>query len=638
MSHAFLNSIIFTTKVNTLCGIVGIWLKNESEIVRKEQLEAAVFAVHHRGPDSHNVKIDANKGFGHSRLSILDLSTQANQPMMDSSKRYTLVFNGEIYNHEELRKKLPTSLEFKTSSDTEVLLQYLIHFGLSKINDLNGFFSFLFYDSLENKLLFARDRYGIKPLFLYEDANQVIFASELASIFQFDIDKNLNSEAINLLFQLTYIPAPLTILNNCKQIMPGQCGIIENGEVQLETYYELAASKMSDLSYADATKILKIKIENAVKKRLISDVPLGTFLSGGVDSSIVSLIASQNKKGLKTFSIGFDVLYFDESKFATEMAKSISSDHHQIQLTRQDFKQRFASFLDLNHQPFADSSAFAIYLLSEKTKNYVTVSLSGDGADELFGGYRKHEAEFKIRGFSPLRSKLTKWISKMTVTLPQGRHGKWTELNRKIQKLSRGLTLSANERYWEWLKFISNKETKALLRHEYNQTVPHFRVEDNLNQVLVNDQSFVLPNDMLVKVDRMSMAHGLEVRTPFLDHELVDFVNTLPASFKVNKNGRKQILIDAFKDQLPERIYKREKKGFEIPLFNWLKDEISETFESVIFSKPYIEEQGLFKYNYIQTLKNEFGSPTFSDKIYLVWTLIIFQNWWNKNIWKQNDQ
>lgn len=617
-----------------MCGIVGIWLKNESEIVQKEQLEAAVHTVHHRGPDASNVKINANIGLGHARLSVIDLSAGANQPMTDSSKRYTLVFNGEVYNYEALRQELPDDVNYSTSSDTEVLLQYLIHFGLSKISHINGFFSFLFYDNQEKKMLFARDRFGIKPLFLYEDANQFIFCSELSSVFQFNIEKSLHPKALDLLFQLTYIPAPLTVLNHAVQILPGQCGIIQNGEINVEAYYELALTKQSKVSYSDAVEEVKLLVEKAVKKRLVSDVPLGCFLSGGLDSSIVSLVAAQNKVGLKTFSIGFDIPYFDESEFAKEMAESIRSDHHQIQLTQKDFSNRFTAFLNLNHQPFADSSAFAVYMLSETTKEHVTVCLSGDGADELFGGYRKHEAEYKIRNISSFKSVFVKVASKITKSLPQGRHSKWLELNRKIQKVNKGLRLSANERYWEWLTFISAKEKTLLFKNTSAHTLPQFKVDEDLNQVFINDQLFVLPNDMLTKVDRMSMAHGLEVRTPFLDHELVEFVNSLPSDFKVNKHGRKQILVDAFKDQLPERIYKREKKGFEIPIFDWLKDELAIVFNSKIFSESYILQQGLFDYGYVKKLRREFESANFGERIYVVWTLVIFQNWWNKNIWK----
>lgn len=621
-----------------MCGIVGVWLKNESNVVKKQQLERGIAALNHRGPDASKIKIDANVGLAHARLSILDLSEKAHQPMADDSGRYSLIFNGEIYNGEDLKKNLPKGLKFNTSSDTEILLQHLIQFGEKGLKDLNGFFAFLFYDHHTKTMLFARDRYGIKPLLMYEDGDKLIFSSEIAPFLAFDIDKTVSNEALNLLFQLTYIPAPHTIFESVQAIQPGYFGIVVNGKVSIAPFYDLTDVKpIEEMSYEAALIEVKSKIEKAVERRMVADVPLGTFLSGGVDSSIISLVAKKFKRDLKTFSIGFDVPYFDESEFAVEMAESIQSNHHQIQLNQADFKAKFNEFLALNHQPFADSSAFAVYLLSQKTKEHVTVCLSGDGADELFGGYRKHEAAYKIQQLSLVKKRGIKLLALLSKKLPQGRHGKWPELNRKVQKLAVGLNLTEEQRYWQWLCFISEAEKNKLLKKPTNSQ-PELSVSGNLNSVLQADQLFVLPNDMLTKVDRLSMANGLEVRTPFLDHELVDFVNSLPASFKVNKNGRKQLLIDAFKEQLPERIYNRPKKGFEIPLFDWLQTEIQTVLASNIFSESFIVEQGIFNYDYIHALKTEFKRKSFGDKIYLVWTLIVFQTWWHNNLWKQIKQ
>jgi len=615
-----------------LCGIVGIWLKNESGIVQQEQLLAGISAIKHRGPDVRKIKIDANVGLAHARLSIIDLSESAHQPMTDVSERYTLIFNGELYNAEEIRRKLSANISFKTSSDTEVLLYFLIENGLEQLNDINGFFSFVLYDHHTKEMLFARDRYGIKPLLIYEDESQIIISSEIGPFFKFDIDKTLNDYAISQLFQLTYIPAPESILRRAKVVLPGYCGSIKQGVIQSKAYYNLNDVEPISVSYEEAKREVKSKLELAVKRRLAADVPLGAFLSGGVDSSIVSLIAKKFLSDLKTFSIGFDVDYFDESKFAQQMAESIGSDHHQIQLTQADFKNKFHSFLELNHQPFADSSAFAVYLLSEKTKEFVTVSLSGDGADELFGGYQKHEAEHKIRRLSPVKKLGVRLSAQLGKILPQGRHNKWANLNRKLQKVAQGLKQSKTDRYHHWLRFIAEEDSEALLKINPRENSSPIKITKNLNSVLLADQSFVLPNDMLTKVDRMSMAHGLEVRVPFLDHELVDYVNSLPPQFKVNKYGRKQILIDAFKDQLPKEIYNRQKKGFEIPIFNWLKDEIIQVFSTEIFSESYIKEQNIFNYSFIKSLDSIVKTGRFGDKVHLIWTLIVFQNWWNKNI------
>jgi len=367
---------------------------------------------------------------------------------------------------------------------------------------------------------------------------------------------------------------------------------------------------------------------------MVADVPLGSFLSGGVDSSIISALAKDYKTDLKTFSVGFDHPFFDESKYADDVVKKIGSKHTKIMLGETDFKQNFEEFIDKIDEPFADSSAYAVYLLTKKTKENLTVALSGDGADELFGGYRKHHAEWMVQNSSSFKKNSVKTIAKITSKLVQSRSGKFGDLNRKIQKLAKGYSLPIQNRYWSWASFIDSQDKNLLLINKIS-LIPSKYVSietDSLNDYLVQDQKFILPNDMLLKVDMMSMANSLEVRTPFLDHNLVDFVNQLPSKFKVNKSGRKQILIDTFKDRLPESVYKRQKKGFEIPLQSWIGKNINEILFSELFSELYIQKQGLFSFPFINNLRNNWDNPKFGDKIYLIWTLLIFQNWWDKNI------
>ncbi len=622
-----------------MCGIVGIWVKNSAAASELDHLEAAVSAISHRGPDHIGIKKYAKVGLGHARLSIIDLSDLANQPMTSQNGDAVLCFNGEIYNYKALRENLISKgVVFQTQSDTEVLLYHLMENGIEGVKDLNGFFSFLFYDKKNDCLYFARDKYGIKPLYLYEDDDKFVFASEVSSIFNFTIDRTIDEEALTQLFGLTYIPAPLSILKCANQILPGHYGKIDQNGLVIQKFYDLVETKPLDITYEEAKKTVRSKLEQAVLRRLEADVELGTFLSGGVDSSVVSLIAKKYKNDLKTFSVGFDIPFFDESTYANQMAGSIQSDHHSVQLTKKDFNQAFADFLNKIDEPFGDSSAFAVYLLSQYVKKHVSVCLSGDGADELFGGYRKYEAEYRIRKSNQFGKGTVRLIAGLIKGLPEGRGGKWADINRKIQKLAQGYRLSITERYWNWANFITEENRKQLLLNQVTGKkfkVPEIR--DDLNTLFQADQKLVLPNDMLVKVDRMSMAHALEVRTPFLDYELVDYVNGLPASFKVNKNGRKQILIDAFKDDLPEAIYNRGKKGFEIPIYEWLSEEMKVIFQSEIFSEKYIKAQGLFNYNYIWSLQKEWDNKGFGDRIYLIWTLIIFQNWWDRHYYR-NDK
>jgi len=623
-----------------LCGIVGIWIKNSSAASEIDHLKSAVKAIQHRGPDHLGIKKYAKLGLGHARLSIIDLSESAHQPMVDQTERYSIAFNGEIYNFQELKKSLvDKGVSFQTESDTEVLLHHLIENGMDGIKDLNGFFSFLFYDNTKEQLYFARDRYGIKPLYKYEDADKIIFSSEINALFQFNIDRTINHEALHQLFGLTYIPGPLSILKHAEQVLPGYYGKIEDNKVSTAQYYDLDAIKLIDVDFETAKIEVKLRLENAVKLRLVADVDLGTFLSGGVDSSIISLISNRLKNDLNTYSVGFDSTYFDESQYAKIMADKIGSTHHNIQLNQSDFKSNFNDFLQAIDEPFGDSSAFAVYLLCQYAKTNTTVCLSGDGADEIFGGYRKYAAEFKIRQLSARTKFAVKLGAKLLKLTRQNRSGKWGEMNRKVQKLNKGLNLSISERYWQWANFIdANDRMKLLLLRSDGKQFETKISDTDLNAIFRADQKLVLPNDMLTKVDRMSMRHALEVRTPFLDHNVVDYVNSLPAEFKVNGKGRKQILIEAFKDDLPEAIYNREKKGFEIPIYDWLDEELQAIFNSKIFSKKYIENQGLFNYDYICSLQKEWGSKQFGDRIYLVWTLIIFQNWWNRQLYLNDEE
>jgi len=619
-----------------LCGIIGISVKNNLSNSELDNIDKALKSIQHRGPNYQQSKVCSKYlALGHARLSIIDLSPSAHQPMTDESGRYTLIFNGEIYNYKVLKKTLQSKGKtFKTSSDTEVLLQLLIDKGAEALKLLVGFFSFAFYDNLKDELLLARDRFGIKPLLFYQDNSKFIFSSELQAFFSFDIDKKIDSKALELLFTLTYIPAPLSILKNVSKAKPGCYYIYKQNTLTEHIYYQPTISPQIDVSFEDAKLKVKSLLEASVKLRMVSDVDLGSFLSGGVDSSIIATLAKDLKPNLKTFSVGFDHPYFDESKYAEDVVRKIGSHHTKILLNKADFKQNFEAFIDTITEPFADSSAYAVYLLTQKTKQNLAVALSGDGADEIFGGYRKHYAEYVVQQSGVIQKGVVKLVASLARFGKSSRGGRLSDANRKLQKLASSYAMSPAERYWKWASFIHENDRGQLLKNSpiinYSNWIS-FK-SNNLNEVLLNDQLLVLPNDMLTKVDMMSMANSLEVRTPFLDHRLVDYVNTLPSEYKVNKNGRKQILIETFKERLPESVYKRTKKGFEIPLESWLSDNINDLLFTSIFSKEYIENQGLFNFNFIDNLRNNWQKKQFNNSIYVIWTLLIFQHWWKKYI------
>lgn len=618
-----------------MCGIIGIWAKNNNGKAQIPLLEKALTTIEHRGPDHSACKLYSNCGFGHARLSVIDTDSRSNQPFCSPDERYTLVFNGEIYNFRELRAELEEEgVVFKTESDTEVLFHLLINKGVEALDKLNGFFAFAFYDKAEETVLLARDRMGIKPLLIYEDRDKFVFASELHAFKAFETDWLLDDSALNDYFSLTYIPASKSILKKASKVEPGGYAIINNEGISFEKYYRLKEGKAC-LTHNEIKVNLRSVLEKSVASRMVSDVPLGCFLSGGLDSSIIAALAIKNNPKLKTFSIGFDHAYFNETSYANEVAKFIGSQHFVYKLTKADFKKNFTDFLNTIDEPFADSSAFAVYLLSLKVKEEVTVALSGDGADELFGGYRKHFAEFQTRNIGATKKAGVKLAAKVLKPFKSNRSDKFGELNRKISKFDKGLRLSPVERYWKWCQFIGEEDRKRLLSRQFQENqypydFPKSGEWEDLNSIFLADQTLVLPNDMLKKVDLMSMASALEVRTPFLDHNVVEFANFLPASYKVNSNGGKMILKETFADLLPESVLNRSKKGFEIPIKEWLGGEIEAIFTGSLFSKEYIESQGLFNHDFLMELRKDWGSAHFGDRIYLVWALIVFQHWWDR--------
>ncbi|MBK9191998.1 MAG: asparagine synthase (glutamine-hydrolyzing) [Crocinitomicaceae bacterium] len=381
-----------------MCGILGIWARNQKGQNDFLKLPHALKKIQHRGPDFQSTKICSNVAFGHTRLSIVDLSNAANQPFTDVTGKYHLIFNGEIYNHADLRKKaIEKGAKFRTVSDTEVLLNLLIEKGEKALDYINGFFAFVFYNEDKNEIIAARDRMGIKPLLYSVTGDAVYFSSELKPLLEFEISKDIDQTALEYYFAYTYIPAPFSILSSVKKMMPGEWMKISDGVIEKGNYFRINDRPAFDGSFDLAKNQLSDHLNNSVRLRLLADVPLGCFLSGGLDSSIISAIAKQQKEDLNTFSVGFDHPYFNESDFAEQMAKHIGTKHHRIQFSKNQFTQVIPDFLNSLDEPFADSSSIAVYLLSQQTKKHVTVALSGDGADELFGGYRKHLAETKIR-------------------------------------------------------------------------------------------------------------------------------------------------------------------------------------------------------------------------------------------------
>ena len=634
-----------------MCGIVGIISKNKEEL---HKIEAATQTLSKRGPDNQSTQLFDGLAFGHARLSIIDTTNAANQPFSDQTGRYTIVFNGEIFNFQELKQELLNDgITFKTASDTEVLLYLFIKHGAACLEKLNGFFAFAIFDKNENSLFITRDRMGVKPLLYYFDGSTFIFGSELKAILKFNIIKSIDKLSLFNYFQFNYIPSNNSIFSKIKKLKPAHyiqlTNINELSKIQEHRYYTSPYQPNEYLpnttkSYDEAKKQLHNLLDDAVQKRLITDVPIGTFLSGGIDSSVISTLAKRHKSDLNTFSIGYkDEPFFDETNYANSVAKKIGSKHHAFLLSNNDLYENLNEILDYFDEPFADSSAIAVYILCKHTKQHVSVALSGDGADEIFSGYNKHAAEFRVRHPS-FNESLINWGYPLWSILPKSRNHKLTNINRQLYKFSLGAKLSNKERYWLWAAILDEKHTNDLFitnpinesdflnryHKRKNNLLKNITIDGDINEVFYTDTKMVLVNDMLKKVDSMSMANSLEVRTPFLDYRVVNFAFSLPVEFKINGQIKKKILQDTFKNELPEELYNRAKHGFEVPLLSWFRNELRSTIENDLLSDTFILEQGIFNLSAIQRLKKQLFSKNPNDTAATVWALIVFNTWWKK--------
>lgn len=625
-----------------MCGITGVYAFAEEGKVFFKNVKKSVDSLKQRGPDNTGI-IENNKVcFGHTRLSIIDLTDAASQPLSDVTGRYTIVFNGEIYNYKELRKYLTKKgLPLRTQSDTEVLLYLYIIEGVKCLQKLNGFFAFAIYDNREDTLFIARDRMGIKPLLFYRDRNKLLFASEMKALLALGIPKKLDKTSVSQYFQFNFIPSPYSIFEGVQKLKPGHSLFIKNNQVKEEKFYAINynRSKHSELDYLGAQGKLKELLHESIKLRMIADVPLGAFLSGGIDSSVIVAEASKLTDKLNTFSIGYkDEPLYDETQYAELVAKKFKTNHQVFKLSNDDLYGNLHQVLDYIDEPFADSSALPVHILSMQTRKHVTVSLSGDGADELFSGYNKHKAHYHAM-HTGIKSSIIKAGSPLWNMLPKSRNGKSGNAIRQLEKYALGLHLDEKERYWNWAALRSENSANEMLNFQVqlnelkirkNEILKHLLRVQSMSDVLYTDMQLVLVSDMLHKVDSMSMANGLEVRTPFLDHNLVDFVFSLPDAYKINSKMRKRILQDAYRSELPGELYQRSKHGFEVPLMSWFKTELKQELLNDYLNEDFIQHQGIFNLAEIKKLKERLFSNNPGDIQAHLWALLVFQHWWRK--------
>jgi len=622
-----------------MCGITGIYSFTRLDESHVSQLEKATGSLAKRGPDAHKTWNNDRVGLGHRRLSIIDTSDRGLQPMWDISEKYVIVYNGEVYNYRHLKEELQgKGYQFRSETDTEVVLNAYIEWGPEAVNRFNGFFAFAIYNLMDQSLFVVRDRFGIKPLVYSETEDAFLFASELKSLIQYEWDRQLDIESLNLYFQLTYIPSPKSIFGGVQKLEPGHYLVIKGKSMDKKRYYETPYFETPSIGNLEtAKKVVRSSLKKAVINRLVSDVPLGSFLSGGIDSSIVTSIAAREVSGFNTFSIGFkDNEFFDETRYAEQLAAHCGTKHHTFKLTNDDLYQNLEEITSYLDEPFADSSAIPVYILSKLTRNQVTVALSGDGADEIFSGYNKHAAwqmsnrRDLLNGIIGSMHPLLKWF-------PQSRNYPVTNFFRQLEKYASILRLSSREKYWLMASFGSEALRKEILKSDNFQGLTSF-VEgnidgfenDSLNRLLYQDVKTVLAGDMLPKVDFMSMANSLEVRVPFLDHEVVNTAFQIQENLKIKGNTRKFVLREAFKDDLPQELYTRGKKGFDVPLLDWFRNEMKEDLEKNIFNKEFVTSQDIFNWDGLMNLKARLNSNKPGDAATHIWQIYVFQKWWKQ--------
>ena len=633
-----------------MCGILGVIDFN----IKESRFEKILDILAHRGPDDKGIFCKNPIILGQRRLSIIDTSSAGHQPMSDEDGTIWIVYNGEIYNFVLIRKELEKKgYCFKSRTDTEVILYAYKEWGVDCLHKFNGMFAFCICD-LKNKLLFlARDRFGIKPLVYYFDNKKFIFSSEIKSILLFEaISKEIDWEAFVCYMYFGYIPAPLTIYKEIKKLEPAHYILVKwQNEGKLEfikkRWYYLPVNNFSkNLDINEIKENLSSLVSDAVKLRLISDVPLGAFLSGGIDSSIiVGLMARHSNQPVKTFSIGYkEHELFDETSYAREVARFNNTEHYEFKLTYQDILDIIPIVLNHLDEPFADWSIFPTFLVSQKTRQHVTVALSGDGADELFAGYRKYQGEFFLKYYLLIPFTIRKGlIEPLLRFLPDSYDNKVLEYVRRAKRFLNGLDNNPAKRHFNWMCVFSKELLKQLTNNfilEVNNVAPFNFIKklfdefegDLINKMLYTDVNMCLPYDMLVKVDWMSMLNSLEVRVPFLDYRVVEFAFQIPGSLKLNRWKRKYILIETFKNILPPKLHHRPKQGFDVPIGEWFKKELKKLFWEIV-EENFVKKQGIFNFEFIKEMYylHVSNKKDFSKQLLAIF---IFE-WWYRRIYEK---
>lgn len=626
-------------KGNIVCGIAGIIYLNRDRPVEEKILQAMTGALAHRGPDGEGYWTGKSIGFGHRRLAIIDLEG-GRQPLSNEDQSVWVIYNGEIYNYRELTDELKQKgHRFQTRSDTEVIVHAYEEYGTNSFKHFQGMFSFALWDERRRTLFLVRDPVGIKPLFYYTDSEKILFASEIKAFLKHPAFKiGINWCAIDSYLTYGFIPAPQTVYQNCFKLKPGHFASISDGKIKVQSYWDIQDSNpvISTSDFQSAVKEVRELLFQAVTSNLVSDVPLGALLSGGLDSStVVAIMAKKAGQPVSTFNIGFEDPAYDESSYATTVSDYFRTQHYfkKVQVQPEDILGKIVSIFD---EPFGDASAVPTFYLSQIVREKVKVALAGDGGDENFGGYRRYWIDLGLNRFRPRIPNLFK-----NIFYGLGVSAEYISSSPYLKKMSTFLKqtgLSEPEGYYHTVSLLKPEEKKWLYTPDFQSQIKdespyrsflehynRFADLDPLSRMIYADIQTFLPDDYLTKVDRTSMFHGLEVRVPMLDTRLLSYTFFMPAFYKIRGSRSKIMLREAMKDLLPPTVLSRNKMGFEVPLNSWLKGALRQTVEEKLFRTNGCVSSLLDK-SELQKLWGRFLRGAYPNA-HLFWALLVLELW-----------
>jgi|LSQX01.1.fsa_nt_gb asparagine synthase (glutamine-hydrolysing) len=635
-----------------MCGFMGVLkLNTSSASIEKDILTRSSKILGHRGPDSHDIHWEGPCGLAHHRLSIIDCSEAGKQPMCNEKESIWIAYNGETYNFLDLKKdfQLEKKHSFRSRTDTEVILHLYEDLGLDVVKHLNGMYAFAIWDNREEKLILARDPYGVKPLFYLNTGDAFWFSSEIKALLDVPGYKPAPCiEALHHYLSLNYVPGSLTAFENIYELSPGHTLVIDTQKKQPEIrrFFDINYKINTGISRNEAVETSLDYLMKSVKRQLISDVPVGVMLSGGVDSSALTALMAKirGNSDFHTFSIGFEDSSFNEAGYAKIVADHIGTTHHEVMVTPEKVKNMLPKYLAYIDEPYADGSAIPTYLLAEHAKDFVTVLLSGEGGDEFFAGYDTHFA-YKIRNmYRKVPSFIRKEIITRMVNLLPVSHKKLS-FDFKAKRFVSGAELDTPDSHFAWRVVLSEDAKKSVLNNklytDFQPSVQYFidkfnscNADDELNKLLYIDFSFHLSDDLMIKNDRMTMANSIEARVPFTDNELVNYLASVPVNHKLPRNKKKYLLRTAMQEFLPKEITTKKKVGLEMPYSSWLRNELKELAEDTL-SPSRLDSTGLFNANTISGFWAEHQDMKV-DHGRFFWGLLNYMLWYDMYIKKGN--